>query len=271
MQLLALRGNTGAGKTRVTGRTPGGDSGLVVVDRVPYLVSDADNFVDPLLRSHPGVVLAPRQVVTEASMLADRMLVTALPMTDANNIPIPLLVERTLPTVESVATLARQAHATGREFSLHDVDAPLALSVLGVLMRNRSTESVPTFEEIGGGFHEARERRSDIIKLFQHDSGFGHYRLTGTRPDGTKVATATVQGTELQIADQALFSEATTVPTHPDDLGASILDAASAEAVTANLPADFANAAQAAVAPYLGMSWRDAVNSHGAVEPTSSS
>lgn len=267
MQLLALRGNVGAGKTRVTGRVSGRDEGLVVVDRVPYLVSDADNFIEPLCRAQPGLVLAPRQVVTEASALADRLLTAALPMTDANGIAVPLLVERTSLTVESVMELARAAQTTRREFRLHDVDAPLALSVLGVLMRDRTVEWVPSFEEIGDGFVEARGRRAEIIALFQDDPGFAHYRLTTTRPDGTKVVAAAVVGGELRINDQALFSEATAGPLPPGEFGGSVLNAGSLDAVVAPLAADFAGVARRAAEPYLGMTWRDAVNAHGAVDP----
>jgi hypothetical protein len=177
-----------------------------------------------------------------------------------------ILVDKRLVYRSEIDHYVELARTTGRKLRLIDIDAPLEMSLYGVLMRKvGGGEAIPPADIIAEGFTMARAHRTDVISRFVTDPSLGTYELHVTRPDGSKVKVAEVIDGQVRAIDEDLFYEALQDPADAAEriLDQTIDDALVAELTRALAP-EFADKVRAALRPYRGRTWREAITAHGA-------
>ena len=179
-----------------------------------------------------------------------------------------MLVDKRLGDFEDVQGLMNDAQRTGRQFNVYDVDAPLEMSLVGVLMRQPGgADPIPPFHVVAeGGFVPARANRDRSMALFEGQEGasVGKYEVFGTTADGRKVRVAEVVNGERIIHDRDAFRRMQEDPQlEVDRLRNETIDDAVIERVVGPLPKDFGDAVRAALEPYKGRNWDAALTEHG--------
>lgn len=257
----AMRGNTAAGKSRAVKQNPelAGPMG-----KAPNAAVNPDNF-KPRLMSEGGQSLTSSQVHSESSMLASRLETELLGMKTSDGKEMgSMLIDKRLPTVEDVMHYAELAKQSGRKLSLHDVDAPLEVSLAGVLERRPGGDDpLPPFDVVKTGFDAVRTHRKAVINLFRSNPDLGSYELYATKPTGERVKIAQVEAGEAKILDEDLFKEVIAGPDEAAELVASkTLTETVIKNLTAKLPAERAKAVAGILQKYLGQTWKAALDAH---------
>ncbi len=266
--IYAMRGNTAAGKTRaVSGTVPELAGPMASTKDLPHRSVNPDNFKADLVKETPG--MTSTQVHSESSMLATRLERELLTQktTDGKELG-SILIDKRLAGVGDVAAYQKMAKDSGRKFVLYDVDAPLEVSLAGVLERQPGgADPLPPFEVVAGGFKAVRNDRKAVIGMFA-DPAFGDYKLFATRPSGERVEIANVSGGKLNIADEGLYAEVTAGPGEQAELLATKRITSDAiDQVTKDLPPDRKAKVAEILGKYEGWTWRAALDAHSAEKP----
>lgn len=264
--IYAMRGNTAAGKTRaIRSNIPELADAIDTTGNSPHRAINPDNFKLDLIRHDQdthGVSNSHQQVHVESSTLAWRL------KGELMDAPGSLLVDQRLGYFEDVQGLMQNAQRTGRKFNVYDVDAPLEMSLVGVLMRKPGgADPIPPFSVVAeGGFVPARENRRRSMALFEGPEGasVGKYEVFGTTADGRKIRVAEVVNGERIIHDREAYSRMQEKPQlEVDRLRGETIDDAVIARVVGPLPKDFGDAVRAALEPYKGRNWDAALTEHG--------
>jgi hypothetical protein len=175
-----------------------------------------------------------------------------------------ILIDKRLAYAEDLDHYIGKAKATGRKLNMYDVDAALEVSLAGVLERQPAgPDPLPPFYVVAEGFSAVRGERLAIIDKFLAEPELGTYELYGTRPDGAKLRVASVIDGKLRVFDEAMYEDITAPPADaPEVFGARVITAAAIDEITAALAPDRAAQVRAALAPYVGYTWRAALDSH---------
>ncbi|HUH02889.1 MAG TPA: zeta toxin family protein, partial [Kofleriaceae bacterium] len=267
--LFAMRGNTGAGKSRATAEVTEMQPGREAADGRLHANVNPDNFKVDLVGAD-GVPVTSSQVHVESSMLAQRLQTQLAGTTDADGNPVSFVVDKRLGSTGDVSELAEIARTTGRQLHLMDVDAPLEFSLVGVLMRTPGGDSpIPPFDVIGsGGMQPARENRLDVMQMFIAEPSLGRYQLSGTEPSGAKVPVAEVVNGVVTIHNQPMFDQLTSNPAAQiAALKTRVIDDAFITEFTAQLPSGFGADARAALEPHMGLTFEAAIRAHSQATP----
>ena len=168
--------------------------------------------------------------------------------------------------MDDIDGLIVQAKETGRKLNVYDVDAPLEMSLLGVLGRQPGgADPIPPFHVIGQeGFKGVRGNRLATVQKFIDDPSLGKYELVATDPSGKKVKAATVEDGKLTVHNEHLFKQSTTVS--DSDITAIAQKPITIELIqelTAPLPKAFAEQVRKDLAEYMGHTWQEAIELHG--------
>ncbi|MEC8026015.1 MAG: zeta toxin family protein, partial [Myxococcota bacterium] len=269
--IYAMRGNTAAGKTRaIRSNIPELADAIDTTGNSPHRAINPDNFKLDLIRHDQdthGVSNSHQQVHVESSTLAWRL------KGELMDTPGSLLVDKRLGNFEDVQGLMQNAQRTGRKFNVYDVDAPLEMSLIGVLMRKPGgADPIPPFSVVAeGGFVPARENRRRSMALFEGPEGasVGKYEVFGTTADGRKIRVAEVVNGERIIHDREAYSRMQENPQlEVDRLRGETIDDAVIARVVGPLPKDFGDAVRAALEPYKGRNWDAALTEHGRPRPS---
>jgi hypothetical protein len=208
-------------------------------------------------------------VHSESSMLATRLERELLDMKTSDGKELgSILIDKRLAGVGDVAAYQKMAKDSGRRFVLYDVDAPLEVSLAGVLERQPGgADPLPPFEVVAGGFKAVRNDRKAVIGMFA-DPAFGDYKLFATKPSGERVEIANVSGGKLNIADEGLYAEVTAGPGEQAELLATKRITSDAiDQVTKDLPPDRKAKVAEILGKYEGWTWRSALDAHSAEKP----
>lgn len=258
----AMRGNTGAGKSRLM------KSGVIPeLDRGDIPVINPDDF-KPLLINEAkkdGTELTHNQVHWEAAMLSDKLKSELLKAEHKENVP-SIIVDKRLGGLYEIENLHEEAVNTGRQLNVFDVDAPLEMSLLGVLLREPGGEDpIVPFDVVAGGFLAARGNRDQFIQYYENNSNLGRYELHHTLPDGSKKMVAAVQGGKTSITDYDAYEELTKPPKIiVDNLTEQEITDDEILRLTEPLPeGGFKADAIKALSRNKGKTWKQAVDEHG--------
>lgn len=259
--LHAMRGNTAAGKTRAMKQNP---ELAGPMSKAPKAAVNPDSF-KPRLQTHGGRNLLSKQVHSESSMLATRFEaeITGMKTSDGKEVG-SMLVDKRLPTVENVMEYARLAQSSGRRLVLHDVDAPLEVSLAGVLERQPGGDDpLPEFSIVKGGFDAVRANRVDVYSLFKNDPSLGDYELYATKADGQRIKIAEVVSGAAQVHDPELFFEVTAPPgTASEIIANKQINEETIRTLTLRLPAERGKVVSSVLRKYLGSTWKAALDAH---------
>jgi hypothetical protein len=177
-----------------------------------------------------------------------------------------ILIDKRLAFAHDVQSYIDMAKATGRSLNVYDVDAPLHVSLAGVLERQPDgPDPLPPFHIVASGFEAVRSNRKAIVEMFVADPSLGVYELYGTTPDGSKVKVAEVVNGELTIYDEAMYLDITAAPSEAADVfGNQVITAESIGEITAALSAQRAEKVRSVLEPYIGRTWKEALDAHSA-------
>lgn len=259
--LHAMRGNTAAGKSRAVRQNPVMAGPLAAS---PDAAANPDKF-KPALMTAGGHHFTSAQVHTESSMLAWKLEDELKNMTTSDGEePGTMVIDKRLATVPEVQRYAQMAKETNRKLSLHDVDAPLEVSLAGVLERQPGgKDPLPPFDIVQSGFTMVRGNRSAVIDLFKADREYGEYELYATKPDGTRVKIYSIKDGAEEVLDAELFVEVTA---DPGDAGALLgnktIDEKAITDLTASLPGERGQTVANVLRPYIGQTWKHALDEH---------
>lgn len=261
--LYAMRGNTAAGKSRTA------EGAIAELKSAIQATSDQrsvnpDNFKVRMM-TEGGANLTSDQVHLESSILASRLETELRTLRTSDGTDIgSVMIDKRLATVEDVQGYARMAKETGRKLALYDVDAPLEVSLAGVLEREPGrSDPLPGYEIIGSGFTAVRSNRMAVIDLFVADPSLGSYELYATKPSGDKVIVASVVGGLKKVFDAALFLEVTARPEGaPRITGDTPITESLIQNLTKNLEPKRALAVMQILRKYLGRTWKEALDAH---------
>ncbi len=267
--LVAMRGNTAAGKSRALRSGHPDLAGPVA--KASHGTINPDNFKSRLM-SAGGLNLTSSQVHSESSMLAGRLEreLLDLRITDSGALAT-LVVDKRLASIEEVLAYADIASRTGRRLELIDVDAPLAVSLAGVLERLPGRDDpLPPFDVIAKGFVSVRRDRKAVIDYFQSNPDLGTYQLFATRPDGSRVKAAEVRGGVITVFDAGLFETAMDrqVNRLPEVTAGTMISTDLIRELTGALPPDRARAVKAVLGRHIGQTWQEAVDAQSALTQT---
>jgi hypothetical protein len=263
-KLYAMRGNTAAGKTRAVTTVPELAGAMNATKDLPYRAINPDAFKPDLMTATPGKTSS--QVHSEASMLATRLEkeLAGLKTSDGKELG-SILIDKRLATLEEVRKYIALAKQTGRKFMLYDIDAPLEVSLAGVLERlPEGADPLPPFDIVADGFAAVRNNRDDVMKLFESDPTLGTYELYATTAQGARIKVATVQGGQApEPIDQALFKQLTAKTSDQVAMLAQmrITDQA-IEDLIKDLPAERQAKVRDALKKYEGWTWKSALDAH---------
>jgi hypothetical protein len=263
--LYAMRGNTAAGKTRaVTGNVPELAGPMAQTKDLPHRAVNPDNFKADLIKETPGATST--EVHAESSMLSNRLQAELLGMKTTDGKAGSMLIDKRLLSAADVAEYARLAKESGRKFVLYDVDAPLEVSLTGVLERAPGgADPLPPFDVVAGGFDGVRTNRAAVVALFEADATMGTYHLYGTRPNGDRVEIATTIGGKTTILDDVLYKAATLPP--KTSLASVRITPEAIDAICKDLPADRAVKIREILQKYQGWTWKAALDAHSLEKP----
>ena len=268
--LFAMRGNTGAGKSRATAQVSGMQAGNAAAKSRRHGSINPDNFKADLAR-RDGIEVTSTQCHVESSMLAERLMHRIGSATVGDGKAASFVLDKRLLHVRDVEDLAALAKSTGRKLHLVDVDAPLELSLMGVLMRTPGSDSpCPPFPVVGqGGFVPARSNRQGVMKLFIDDPSLGTYELWGTDAAGAKVKVLEISGEHRIISDSEMLAELCADPRDEvEALGHRVIDEESIGELTRDLPPAFGLAAREALSAHRGKTFEQALQSHSEAKPS---
>lgn len=137
--------------------------------------------------------------------------------------------------VENYGLMARE---TGRQLNAYDVDAPLDVSLAGVLERvPGGNDPSPPCDVIADGFRTVRSERPHVIEFFENNPRLGSYDLHATKPNGDKVKVDEVCNGSKTMLDEVLFREVTAQPGRvPELVGNLQITQQLIEQLTSDLP-----------------------------------
>lgn len=266
--LYAMRGNTAAGKTRAVGANVGELAGAMTATKdLPHRSVNPDNFKADLIAATPG--MTSTQVHSESSMLATRLERELLAMKTSDGKELgSILIDKRLAGIGDVQMYAKMAKDSGRKFVLYDVDAPLEVSLAGVLERQPGgADPLPPFEIVAGGFTSVRNNRGAVIDFFS-DGSVGNYTLFGTRPSGQRVEIANIVGGKLTVIDENLYKVARANGDEIAELLAKKrITSQSIDELVAELPSDRQAKVGAILRKYEGWTWKSALDAHSVEKP----
>ena len=265
--VFAMRGNTAAGKSRSMADIPELKGPLAATERLKMRSINPDNFKPGLVEGTPGAKLSTQQVHFESAMLAKRLEAELKGLQTVDGKPGSMLVDKRLLMPKDVVEYATLARSTGRKFKLYDVDAPLESSMAGVLDRDVRDlgNPRPRFETVADGFRDARKHRGSIISMFEGDARLGTYELFAITADGKKHSVTGVTHGKLTIHDAKLYAsllsdpEASVAATSGRTITIKEIDE-----ILAKLPSDRQVKLRKTLAPYVGKTWREALDAHSA-------
>jgi hypothetical protein len=275
--LYAMRGNTAAGKTRaVSGSVPELSGAMAKTKDAPYRAVNPDAFKPDLMAATPGGATST-QVHAESSILATRHEKQLMDLKTSDGKEAgSILIDKRLANVADVQHYAKMAKDSGRKFVLYDVDAPLEVSLAGVLERQPGgADPLPPFEIVASGFRAVRENRGPVIDLFLDGKIDGEYQLFATKPNGERVPIASVKNQSLSVLDPQLYSEVTAHPGNAHRvLATKRITEESIQQLTAGLDAARAIKVGNILRRYLGWTWQAALDAHSTdmkpLQPTGS-
>ncbi|MBO1895161.1 RHS domain-containing protein [Shewanella sp. BF02_Schw] len=260
----AMRGNTGAGKSRLmkSGVIPElalGDIPVINPDNIkPLLIDEAKK---------DNTTLTHDQTHWEAAMLSDKLKAELLKPENKDKVP-SIIVDKRLGGLYEIKALHKEALATDRQVNVFDVDAPLEMSLLGVLMRKPGGDDpIVPFHIVAGGFQAARKNRKHFVSYYEENPSLGRYELYGTASNGDKVLVAKVYNGELVISDIEQWETLAIDPTEDVKLlSSTIIDTKEIERVTSSLPeGEFKFNAINTLKSHKGMTWKQAITKHGEI------
>lgn len=262
--VYAMRGNTAAGKTRaVANNVPELQSTMQKTSNNAFRAVNPDVF-KPSLMTAGGQNLTSAQVHTESSVLGDRFQATLKGTKLEDGKPASMLIDKRLASTGEVRQVADLGKTSGRKFVLYDVEASLETSLAGVLERQPGgMDPLPPYDIVATGFKLIRDNRAKVVDMFTSDPTLGTYELYSALPSGDRVAVATVKAGALTILDQKLYDEAIAGPDQaPALVGNTPITEAWIQQFTANFGGDRRTTMQSVLRPYIGKTWREAVDAH---------
>ena len=268
--IYAMRGNTAAGKTRaVSGGVPELAGPMAKTKELPHRSVNPDNFKADLIEASGGSMTSS-QVHWESSMLAERLEGELLTMKTSDGKELgSMLIDKRLANAGDVSHYAKLAKDSGRKFVLYDVDAPLEVSLAGVLERvPGGADPLPPFDIVAGGFKGVRSNRQAVVDMFLADSSLGTYEIYGTRANGDRVPVATVKNGALEIKDAGLYREVMAEPGNMGEVLASKrITEDGIQAVIGGLEGDRGTKVGNLLRKYLGWTWKAALDAHSKEKP----
>ena len=264
--IFAMRGNTAAGKSRaIKGNIAELESPINATKDLRHRAVNPDNFKVDLAEAATGVKPTSSQTHSESSMLASRLEIELRNLKVADGTDIgSILIDKRLATMSEVEKYALMARETGRKLNVYDVDAPLEVSLAGVLERvPGGNDPLPPYDVVADGFRAVRSERADVIEFFENNPRLGSYELYATKPNGDKVKVAEVGNGSKIILDEVLFREVTAQPGQiPELVGNLKITQQLIDQLTSNLPPQRAQTVRQVLEPYKGKTWREAVDGH---------
>ena len=258
--VFAMRGNTAVGKTRTLANVDTLKSGASFLKDNPAASINPDPIKAELVAAEAehGSKVSSNQVHEEGSAISWRLL-TAL-----QKEALSMIVDRRLGSPNDVSDIVASAEANHKNVELIDVEAPLAFSVMGVLMRKQGgVDPIVPFDAIAYGFVEVRDGRLKVIERAIESDSVARYDLFATSPDGAKVCVAKKTAGQLEILDTKLFDGCVSPPHEEVELlRTTKIDAAFVEGLTSGLPKPFQDDARKALLRYEGMTLPDALEAH---------
>jgi Bacterial SH3 domain/Zeta toxin len=263
--IYAMRGNTAAGKSRaVKGNIPELEAPVNATPNMPHRAVNPDNFKADLYKAQPEVSLTSTQVHSESSTLASMLQKELVNMKTSDGKMGSMLIDKRLASVADVQDYAALAKSTGRKLNVYDVDAPLEVSLAGVLERvPGGADPVPPFQIVADGFTAVRINRMAVVEFFENNPNLGKYELFGTKTNGAKVKIAEIVNGQRKVFDQQLFSEVTASPgDYSKILAKKQITSEAIGNLVQNLPSERAKTVRSILEPYIGKTWEQALNEH---------
>ncbi|MDP2342418.1 MAG: zeta toxin family protein [Deltaproteobacteria bacterium] len=259
--VFAMRGNTAVGKTRTLANVDTLKSGAAFLKDNPAASINPDPIKAELVAAEAGkgVKVSSNQVHEEGSAISWRLLQAM------QKEAMSMIVDRRLGSPNDVSDIIAAAEANGKAVELIDVDAKLAFSVMGVLMRKPGgVDPIVPFSAIAYGFAEVRDGRLKVIERAIESEAVTRYDLFATANDGSKVCVAQKRDGQLEIKDTALF-DSCVAPPHDEveRMRTQIVDAAFVDQLTSGLPKPFLDDAKQALLRYAGLTLQAALEAHG--------
>jgi hypothetical protein len=261
--IFAMRGNTAAGKSRsIKGNIPELEAPVDATKSRQHMAVNPDNFKVDLYKTQPDVALTSSQVHQESSMLASWLEKRLLGLKTQSGKTGSMLIDKRLATAADVQSYADMAKQTGRKLNLYDVDAPLEVSLAGVLERRPGgNDPIPPFEVIGKGFTEIRNNRKAVIQIFENNPQLGKYELFATSPQGGKVAEV-VNG-KLVVIEEKVFKAITADATGISEaIAQRIIKKELINEMTMALDPKRAADVKKILEPWIGKTWQEALEAH---------
>ncbi|MBL8627842.1 MAG: S8 family serine peptidase [Myxococcales bacterium] len=262
--LYAMRGNTAAGKTRAI-RGAGAQALPELALALERLGDDLHITVNPdnakvvLLQDGAELGLTSGQVHEESATLGGKMKKRAFDLRHEDGTPASILVDQRLLTVANVEEMVKAARRTHRRLVVIDVDAPLEMSLVGVLMRRRVVDGpVPAFQVVGDGFKLARSERRAVSELMAKTPN-SEYLLFGTQPDGRRVLLSRIVGSSEGVVPPPMqhlerVEDAEVVRTQVE-----VIDEALIERIVSALESGFGERVRQRLREFVGYTWEQAL------------
>lgn len=262
--IYAMRGNTAVGKSRAAKNDIGELQNAVKATGDMRSVNP-DNFKVRLMTAG-GRSFTSAQVHSESSMLASRLESDLQGVRTSDGRVGSIMIDKRLATVEDVRHYAQMAKRTGRRLSLYDVDAPLEVSLAGVLERAPGgPDPLPEYNVVGDGFDAVRANRRAVMKVFQNDPALGTYELYVTRSDGNKVLVVRIANGTTDILDADLLAEALADPGEAVVMAAQrVITDKLIDDVVRDLPVERATIVRRTLQRHRGQTWKEALDRHSA-------
>jgi hypothetical protein len=260
----AMRGNTGAGKTRTI------EQGLIPELKTKVPTINPDDFKPELIKASGGG-LTHNQVHAEAVAI-ERRLRAKLLEAPVSEFPV-IMVDKRFGYLDAVEELVAEAKQHNAQLNLFDIEAPLEQSLIEVLRREPGGKSpIVQFKVVAQeGFAPARENRQAVIDEFIKNPTLGRYELYDTAPDGQKVLVARVVEGEYKFLDRPRFDELTAVgktSAEVNRLANTRITDEEISRVTDALPAsDFKIDVIRTLHKHKGQTWKEALDTHAARKP----
>lgn len=257
----AMRGNTGAGKSRLK------RSGLIpelANDNIPVI--NPDDFKPTIIsEAEPGKI-THNQAHWEASMMSDRLKDNLLNNEEVSSI----LVDKRLGSPDEVIRLREEASKHNKKLNVYDVDAPLEMSLLGVLLREPGgNDPIVPFDVVTGGYSSARNNRQEIIQYFEDNPDIGKYELYGSTPDGNKYLVSVTENGKTNVIDKEAYIRLTSnSDLEIAEISDEPISSETIQKITANLPdSDFKEKSIQTLNANRGKTWKQALDDHGKSGP----
>ncbi len=264
--IYAMRGNTAAGKTRaIKGNIPELEEPVNATKDLRHRGVNPDDFKVDLREAQTDITLTSSQTHSESSMLSGKFEDTLRTIQTSDGKELgSILIDKRLARLEDVQAYAKMAEDTGRKLNVYDVDAPLEVSLAGVLERiPGGNDPLPPYKIIADGFKDVRTNRADVIKFFEDNPQLGKYELYGTLADGSKVKVVEVVNGKRTTFNEELYKEITAPPGElPDFIANTKINSESIEALTKSLSPERAQKVREILEPYMGKTWKEALDAH---------